>query len=73
MDAALARQNEDYAAHRAGGFGLRDPDVRLLPSGAFKRWMVARGKLGGQNKVPRVLNGAAALAGLLDGQEGGRP
>ncbi len=62
LDAALARQNEDYAAHRAGGFGLRDPDVRLLPPGAFARWMAARGKLGGQNKVPRVLRDAAELA-----------
>ena len=65
LDAALARLNEDYAAHRAGGFGLRDPDVRLLPPGAFARWMAARGKLGGQNKVPRVVQGVAALAELL--------
>jgi hypothetical protein len=65
LDAALARLNEDYAAHRGGGFGLRDPDVRLLAPGAFARWMAARGKLGGQNKVPRVVADVAALAGLL--------
>ncbi len=67
LDAALARLNEDYAAHRGGGFGLRDPDVRLLPPGAFARWMATRGKLGGQNKVPRVVADVAALAGLLSG------
>ncbi len=70
LDAALARLNEDYAAHRAGGFGLRDPDVRLLAPGSFARWMAARGKLGGQNKVPRVVNGAAQIATLLQQQDG---
>jgi hypothetical protein len=66
LDAALLRQNEDYAAHRSGGFGMRDPAVRLLPPAAFARWMERRGKLGGQNKVPRVVSGVASLAGLLD-------
>lgn len=67
LDAALARLNEDYAAHRAGGFGLRDPQVHLVPAGSFARWMEARGRLGGQNKVPRVVADRAALAGLLEG------
>ncbi len=66
LDAALRRLNEDYAAHRAGGFGLRDPDVRLLLPGAFMRWMAARGKLGGQNKVARVTPSVAELAGLFE-------
>ena len=55
LDAALARLNADYAAHRHGGFGLRDPRVVLVPHGSFAAWMRARGKLGGQNKVPRVI------------------
>ncbi len=66
LDAALIRLNEDYAAHRSAGFGLRDPVVRLLAPGAFARWMERRGKLGGQNKVPRVVPSVAMLAGLLD-------
>ncbi len=69
VDAALARQNDDYAAHRGGGFGMKDPDIRLLPPGRFLRWMAERGKLGGQNKVPRVVGSADALRRLLD--EGG--
>lgn len=55
LDAALARRNADYAAHRQGDYGLRAPCVRLVPPGGFARWMAARGKLGGQNKVPRVI------------------
>jgi hypothetical protein len=65
LDAALKRANDDYAAHRADGFGLRPPDVRLLPAGSFARWMERRGKLGGQNKVPRVVASAQSLEPLL--------
>lgn len=64
LDAALARQNADYAAHRHGGFGMRDPRVLLVQAGAFAAWMRARGKLGGQNKVPRVIADPALLADL---------
>ncbi len=66
LDTALARGNDDYAAHRSEGFGMRDPDVRLLPPGRFVRWMGERGKLGGQHKVPRVVAGVGSLAGLVD-------
>ena len=61
LDAALSRLNEDYAAHRGGGFGLRAPRVQLVGAGAFDRWMRARGKFGAQNKVPRVVGDAGAL------------
>ncbi len=65
LDAALKRLNEDYAAHRGDGFGLRDPDIRFLPPGSFLRWMEQRQKLGAQNKVPRVVADASALSSLL--------
>ena len=57
--------NDDYAAYRANDFGLRPPEVRLLPGGSFARWMERRGKLGGQNKVPRVVADVESLAPLL--------
>ncbi len=65
LDAALKRANDDYAAHRAGGFGLRAPRVVLVAPGTFAAWMDARGRLGGQNKVPRVIADPALLADLL--------
>ncbi len=65
LDAALSGLNEDYAAHRSNGFGLRDPDIRLLPPGRFACWMAQRDRLGAQNKVPRVVADAAALQALL--------
>lgn len=64
LDAELAAGNADYAAHRQGDFGLAGPVVRLAPAGFFAAWMRARGRLGGQNKVPRVIADAALLADL---------
>lgn len=57
LDADLAARNEDYAAHRAGGHGMDAPEVAAVPPGFFADWMRERGKLGGQNKVPRVVSG----------------
>lgn len=65
FDTALVSGNADYAAHRANDYGMRPPAVRMLPRGTFQAWMAGRGKLGGQNKVPRVINDPAILAGLL--------
>jgi len=62
----LKRVNADYAAHRDDDFGLRPPQVRLLAPGSFARWMEQRGKLGAQNKVPRVVAGPQSLASLLE-------
>ncbi len=55
LDAELARQNADYADHRRGDYGVRPPRVRAVPPGTFAEWMRRRGRLGGQNKVPRVI------------------
>ena len=65
IDADLAAGNEDYAAHRSGGFGLRAPAVSAAPPGFFAAWMKRRGKLGGQHKVPRVINDADLFRSLL--------
>lgn len=55
LDATFQAGNADYAAHRQGGFGLRPPEVQFVTPGTFAAWMARRGKLGGQNKVPRVV------------------
>ena len=75
LDATLRRLNDDYDAHRAGGYGMDAARVRFLPPGAFAAWMKSRGRLGGQNKVPRIVNDRAlfaALRGFADGY-GGTP
>lgn len=64
LDAALMRRNLDYRDHRAGGFGMRAPEVLVLRPGGFAEWMRRRGRLGAQNKVPRVINDPDLLADL---------
>ena len=64
IDAALCRLNDDYAAHRAGGYGMDAARVRIVPPGGFAAWMKSRGKLGGQNKVPRIVNDRELFAAL---------
>jgi len=66
LDAALCETNEDYEAHRAGGFGLHGPRVHAVPHGTFAAWMKKRGKLGGQNKVPRVITDEKLFKDLRD-------
>ncbi len=66
IDERLCELNEDYAAHRSEGFGLKDPEIILVQKGSFRDWMQARGKLGGQNKVPRIINDAELFAHLQD-------
>ncbi len=56
LDRELMDNNEDYKAHRSEGFGLRAPAIFTVPPGSFAAWMKRRGKLGGQHKVPRIIN-----------------
>ena len=55
LDETLCRGNDDYEAHRSGGFGLRPPEVIAVRHGPFAAWMKQRRQLGGQHKVPRVI------------------
>jgi hypothetical protein len=55
LDERLCDSNDDYRAHRSGGFGLRPPEVIAVPHGTFAAWMKQRGQLGGQHKVPRII------------------
>jgi hypothetical protein len=64
VDRALFDLNADYRLHREGDFGMAGPDVAIAPPGTFARWMKKRGRLGGQNKVPRVITDESLLASL---------
>jgi hypothetical protein len=54
FDEYLAEHNADYRAHRTPGAGFPAPSVVAAAAGSFESWMRARGKLGGQHKVPRM-------------------
>jgi hypothetical protein len=66
IDDRLSALNDDYRTHRAGDFGMQAPTVQAVPAGFFATWMKRRGKLGGQHKVPRVINDDALFRDLRD-------
>jgi hypothetical protein len=56
MDKALQTINSDYEAKRHKDIALRMPIVHQVRVGSFNAWLKSKGKLGGQNKVPRLSN-----------------
>lgn len=56
LDEALRDLNSDYDAKRYKDMVLRPPIVHIAKGGTFENWLKSRGKLGGQNKVPRLSN-----------------
>jgi len=65
LDNALKSLNSDYEAKRYHDMVLQKPIVRKLPEKTFYKWMKQRGKLGGQNKVPRLANDRAYVDEIL--------
>ncbi len=65
LDKGLQRVNSDYEAKRFKNTTLLSPTLTPLPEGTFYRWMQSRGKVGGQNKVPRLYNDRTYLDQLL--------
>jgi hypothetical protein len=66
LDETLRRNNSDYDAKRYKDMALQSPIVHKAPVGTFYDWMKKRGKLGGQNKVPRLSNTREYLDDILD-------
>ena len=56
LDQVLCEINSDYEAKRFKNITLMEPRVISLEPGTFYRWMQKIGKLGGQNKIPRLSN-----------------
>ena len=66
LDATLQSVNSDYEAKRYKNLTLMLPKVISLQPGTFYKWMQKRGKLGGQNKIPRLANDRKYLDELSD-------
>jgi len=65
LDNALCSINSDYEAKRYKSITLVMPTVRNLPRGTFYKWLSVKGKLGGQNKVPRLSNNRKIVEEVL--------
>lgn len=66
LDNALKSLNSDYEAKRYKNLALEVPQIKILPEHTFYNWMKTRGKLGGQNKVPRLFNNRKYADDILD-------
>jgi hypothetical protein len=53
LDQHLKVLNDDYAVERSAA--LKEVLVDIYPVSTFYKWMETRGKIGGQNKFPRVM------------------
>ena len=65
LDLALQQCNSDYEAKRYKDITLDLPLIRHLPPGSFYKWFEHKGKLGGQNKMPRLSNDRRYVEELL--------
>ena len=63
IDSEMKKQNI-YYKDLIDGKVLEPLRVIPVPPGSFKNYMKSRGKLGGQNKVPRLSNNREFVLGL---------
>lgn len=66
LDKALQSLNSDYEAKRYKNMTLTCLEIIKAPQGTFYEWMKQRGKIGGQNKIPRLANNREYLDPLLE-------
>ena len=65
LDLSLKSLNSDYESKRHKNLILNLPVVRSLKKGTFYKWLKSKGKLGGQNKVPRLSNNRDKIDEIL--------
>lgn len=65
FDKALKTVNSDYEAKRFNSYNLDMPIVHSIPKGTFHLWLQHKGKLGGQNKIPRLSNNREYIDDIL--------
>ena len=65
LDLNLKSLNSDYESKRHKNLILNLPVVRTLKKGTFYKWLKSKGKLGGQNKVPRLSNNRDKIDEIL--------
>ncbi len=66
LDTTLKSVNSDYEAKRYKNISLAFPTISIAKEGLFYEWLKERGRLGGQNKVPRLANNRDFMDRLLE-------
>jgi hypothetical protein len=72
LDEKLREINSDYDAKRYHDLVLEKPIVKAVPRETFDGWLKQNGKLGGQNKIPRLANDRIVLEQILQIAEGSK-
>ncbi|MNK09827.1 GH3 auxin-responsive promoter [compost metagenome] len=65
LDETLRAVNSDYDAKRTKNMALDKPLIHVLKRGSFETWLQKNGKLGGQHKVPRLMNSREIVEQIL--------
>jgi len=66
LDEELQKLNSDYEAKRSHNMILDAPVINVVKTGTFDAWLNSQGKLGGQNKIPRLSNSRDLLEQILE-------
>lgn len=66
LDTSLKSLNSDYEAKRYKNIAMKMPVVHSAPQGLFNEWLHAKGKMGGQHKVPRLSNDRKYMEELME-------
>ncbi|MBM3185100.1 MAG: GH3 auxin-responsive promoter family protein [Bacteroidetes bacterium] len=65
LDEALKKFNSDYDVKRFQNMNIDFPKFHFVEQGTFHRWLKSKNKLGGQHKVPRLMNNREILEQIL--------
>jgi hypothetical protein len=65
LDDTLKTLNSDYEAKRYKNMTLDFPDITMARKNLFYDWLKKKGKLGGQNKIPRLSNTREYIDSIL--------
>jgi hypothetical protein len=65
LDDEIRALNSDYDAKRSKNLVLEELKIHPVPSKTFERWFKENGKLGGQNKIPRLSNSRDLIEKIL--------
>ncbi|MFA7081866.1 MAG: GH3 auxin-responsive promoter family protein [Bacteroidales bacterium] len=66
LDITLQELNSDYEAKRYKNIILQSPKINIAEKGTFYLWLKSKGKLGGQNKIPRLANNRDYVDEILE-------
>jgi len=66
LDFELRRLNSDYDAKRYKDLSLTAPEITIARENLFEDWLRSKGRIGGQNKIPRLENNRDIINQMLE-------